>query len=134
MLTLAQFADIYGDTGITECDFRVLEGLSCDLIDSITGYSVTGADALPPVTRSLLEKAVAAQILFILQNGGAAVVMSGASGEGFAVGKVRVEAQKESTSAALAHGYISPAVYALLGPTGLLGRCAECFDPYRLPY
>lgn len=133
MLTLAQFADIYGNTGVTENEFAILEPLACDLVDSVTNYAVTGADNLPPFTRSLLEKAVAAEILYLIENGGAAVVMSGGTGEGFTVGKVRVDAEARA-SAALAEGFISRAVYALLGPTGLLGRRTECFDPYRLPY
>lgn len=134
MLTLAQFEDIYGNTGITQSEFDILEPLACDLLDSITNYAVMGADRLAPIQRLLLEKAVAAQVVFFIQNGGAAIVMSGSAGEGFTVGKVRLEAAEARKSAALAPDMISAAVYALLGPTGLLGRRAECFDPFRIPY
>lgn len=133
-ITYSDFIDYYGNnTVVLEQDFQMYASTASDLITAITGYRVT-ADTfggLPVFVQDAVKKATAAQVLFFGENGDVGSVISGQIGEGFTVGKVSVQSGGQRSSAwASARDMISPMVYVLLGPTGLLERRVPCLDRF----
>jgi hypothetical protein len=133
-ITYAEYITYYGEnTMVTEADFPVYASTASDLISAVTGYRVTEdkIDCFPDPVQDAVKKATAAQVLFFAERGDVGSVVSGTSGEGFTVGKVSVQSGGQRTSAwASARDMISPMVYVLLGPTGLLERGVPCLDRF----
>ena len=133
-ITYADYISYYGtNTVVLETDFPVYANVASDLIDAVTGYRVTADNfsSYPVFIQNAVKKATAAQVLFFGEHGDFASVLSGTSGQGFTVGKVSVNAGGAKASAwATAKDMISPMVYALLGPTGLLERGVPCLDRF----
>ena len=78
---------------------------------------------------TLYKKAVCAEVDYFALNGFESV--SGGNDRGFTVGKVSVQSGGQRSSAwASARDMISPMVYVLLGPTGLLERGVPCLDRF----
>lgn len=130
----SDFTRYYGDnTVVLETDFPVYASTASDLISAVTGYRVTvdNIDCYPDFVQDAVKKATAAQVLFFAERGDVGSVVSGTSGEGFTVGKVSVQSGGQRTSAwASARDMISPMVYVILGPTGLLERGVPCLDRF----
>lgn len=133
-ITYTDYTDYYGvDTVVLEQDFQVYAETASDLITAITGYRVTADNFSdhPVFIQDAVKKATAAQVLYFGENGDVASVVSGQTGAGFTVGKVSVQSGGQRSSAwASAKDLISPMVYALLGPTGLLERRVPCLDRF----
>ena len=130
----SDFTRYYGDnTVVLETDFPVYASTASDPISAVTGYRVTEdkIDCYPDPVQDAVQKATAAQVLFFAERGDVGSVVSGTSGEGFTVGKVSVQSGGQRTSAwASARDMISPMVYVILGPTGLLERGVPCLDRF----
>ena len=134
-ITYDEYVTYYGTPPVQESDFTVYAEQASDLIDVLTEYRIMrgGLSALPDLVQKLVKKATAAQVLYFIQNGGVEAVESGQTGQGFSVGKVRVDgdsryrAQNISKRGAL---MISPMARALLEQTGLMERVVACYDRY----
>ena len=134
-ITYDEYVTYYGTPPVQESDFTVYAEQASDLIDVLTEYRIMrgGLSALPDLVQKLVKKATAAQVLYFIQNGGVESVESGQTGQGFSVGKVRVDgdsryrAQNISKRGAL---MISPMARALLEQTGLMERVVACYDRY----
>ena len=134
-ITYDEYVTYYGTPPVQESDFTVYAEQASDLIDVLTEYRIMqgGLSALPDLVQKLVKKATAAQVLYFIQNGGVESVESGQTGQGFSVGKVRVDgdsryrAQNISKRGAL---MISPMARALLDQTGLMERVVACYDRY----
>lgn len=121
------------NTMVLEADFPVYANIASDLITSITGYRVTvdNIDSHPALIQDAVKRATAVQVLCFGEHGDFASVVSGVAGEGFTVGKVNVQSGGQRTSTwALARDMISPMVYVILGPLGLLERSVPCLDRF----
>jgi hypothetical protein len=133
-ITYSEYTTYYGEnTMVTEADFPVYANTASDLITSITGYRVTAdiIGSLPAFMQDAVKKATAAQVLFFAEHGDVGSVVSGTAGQGFTVGKVSVQSGGQRSSAwASARDMISPMVYVILGPTGLLERGVPCLDRF----
>lgn len=131
-ITYQQYVLVYGVPPIPEADFPVYATTASDLIDSITEHRIGragGISALPTLVQKLVQKATAAQVLYLVQNGLEAV-LAGQTGQGYTVGKVHVDGGNTGglTSAQL---MISPMARVYLEQTGLMERSVPCFGQYR---
>lgn len=133
-ITYDEYIAIYGACPITEEQFPVYAGLASDIIDSATQYRIEGLgglSALPQSLQTLVQKACAAQVLY-LQTIGLETVLTGQTGQGFTVGKVSVNGGALS-SGGLTAGQLmfSPSARALLEQTPLMERrvpvCSHLF-------
>lgn len=133
-ITYEDYTTYYGtDTMVTEAEFPVYANTASDLITAITGYRVTADNfsSHPVLVQDAVKKATAAQVLFFAEHGDVGSVVSGTAGEGFTVGKVSVQSGGQRISVwATAKDMISPMVYVLLGPVGLLERGVPCLDRF----
>lgn len=121
------------NTVVLETDFPVYADTASVLISAITGYRVTAENisSYPVFVQDAVKRATAVQVLYFGERGDVASVVSGTAGEGFTVGKVSVQSGGQRSSAwATAKDMISPMVYVLLGPTGLLERGVPCLDRF----
>ena len=131
-ITYEQYTQLYGTPPITEAEFPMYATTASDIIDSITQYRIEragGISALPAGLQTLVQKAAAAQVLYLAQNGLEAVV-SGQTGQGFTVGKVSVDGGNSGglTAAQLT---VCPMAKMYLEQTGLMERSVPCFDQFR---
>lgn len=136
-ITYADFATMYGDQGIAEEQFPVYATSADALIDTLTRYAIPrcgGLSALPLWVQRAVQRAAAAQVLYYVQNG-LETVLTGQTGQGFSVGKVRIDGGASRTGDAggneAAQMMVSPMAAALLEQTGLMGRDVGCYDPSR---
>ena len=131
-ITYNQHTLLYGVPPITEAEFPLYATTASDIIDSITEYRigrVGGISALPALVQELVQKATAAQVLYLTQNG-LETVVSGQTGQGFTVGKVSVDGGNSGglTAAQLT---VCPMAKMYLEQTGLMERSVPCFDQFR---
>jgi hypothetical protein len=123
IVDLAYYSTVYLGQEATDCDFPALEARAEDVIGVMTRWEATAdtiAD-LPPFQRTLVKKAVCAQIDFFAVNG-LDVIASSSNGPGFTVGKVSVSGRSGSElmrKGAMAD-YIAPIALMYLEQTGLL--------------
>lgn len=131
-ITYEQYVALYGDS-VPEENFPMYAENASDIIDAVTRYQIEqcgGISALPDFIQKLIQKAAAAQVLYLYQNG-LETVMTGQTGQGFTVGKVRVDGASASGSGnKAAQSILSPAALMYLEHTGLIGRCVPCLDQY----
>lgn len=131
-ITYEQYTQLYGTPPITEAEFPMYATTASDIIDSITQYRIEragGISALPAGLQTLVQKAAAAQVLYLTQNG-LETVVSGQTGQGFTVGKVSVDGGNSGglTAAQLT---VCPMAKMHLEQTGLMERSVPCFDQFR---
>ena len=123
IVDLAYYSTVYLGQEATDCDFPALEARAEDVIGVMTRWEATAdtiAD-LPPFQRTLVKKAVCAQIDFFAVNG-LDCITGNTDGPGFTVGKVSVSGK--SASAVIRHGgmaeYVAPMAKAYLEQSGLM--------------
>lgn len=131
-ITYDQYTQLYGTPPITEAEFPMYATTASDIIDSITQYRIEragGISALPAGLQTLVQKAAAAQVLYLTQNG-LETVVSGQTGQGFTVGKVSVDGGNSGglTAAQLT---VCPMAKMYLEQTSLMERSVPCFDQFR---
>ena len=131
-ITYEQYTKLYGTPPITEAECPMYATTASDIIDSITQYRIEragGISALPAGLQALVQKAAAAQVLYLTQNG-LETVVSGQTGQGFTVGKVSVDGGNSGglTAAQLT---VCPMAKMYLEQTGLMERSVPCFDQFR---
>lgn len=130
-ITYEQYTALYGAPPITETEFPMYATTASDIIDNITQYRIVegGLSALPALVQMLVQKAAAAQVLYLTQNG-LETVVSGQTGQGFTVGKVSVDGGNTGSLTA-AQLMVCPMAKAYLEQTGLMERSVPCFDRFR---
>lgn len=105
-----------------ETEFPAMEARAEDIICAMTKWQVSEATiaSLPPLTQTLVKKAICAQVDYFAVNGLDSV--AGSDGRGFTVGKVSVSGKSGSEMAhkGALSGEISPLVIAYLEQTGLM--------------
>ena len=123
IVDLAYYSTVYLGQEATDCDFPALEARAEDVIGVMTRWEATAdtiAD-LPPFQRTLVKKAVCAQIDFFAVNGLDSIT-GNTDGPGFTVGKVSVSGK--SGSAIMRRGemaeYVAPMAKAYLEQSGLM--------------
>lgn len=118
----AYYFTVYMGQEAAECDFPALEARAEDVVGAMTRWQVTAdtfAD-LPPFVRTLVKKAICAQVDFFAVNGLDSV--AGDSGRGFTVGKVSVSGKSGGDivrKGAMA-GSVSPMALLYLEQSGLM--------------
>ena len=131
-ITYEQYTALYGTPPITEAEFPLYATTASDIIDSITEYRVEkagGISVFPAWLQTLIQKAVAAQVLYLTQNG-LETVVSGQTGQGFTVGKVSIDGASADGMTAV-QLTVCPMAKVYLEQTGLMGRSVPCLDQFR---
>ena len=130
-ITYEQYQALYGTPPVSGPEFQMYAATASDIIDSVTQYRIVedGLSALPALVQTLVQKAAAAQLLYLTQNGLEAV-LSGQTGQGFTVGKVSVDGGNAGGLTA-AQLMVCPMAKAYLEQTGLMERSVPCFDRFR---
>lgn len=130
-ITYEQYQALYGTPPVSGPEFQMYAATASDIIDSITQHRIVegGLSALPALVQTLVQKAAAAQLLYLTQNGLEAVI-SGQTGQGFTVGKVSVDGGNAGGLTA-AQLMVCPMAKAYLEQTGLMERSVPCFDRFR---
>lgn len=131
-ITYEQYQAMYGTPLVSGPEFQMYATTASDIIDSITQYRIVeggGIAALPALVQTLVQKAAAAQVLYLTQNGLEAVI-SGQTGQGFTVGKVSVDGGNTGGMTA-AQLMVCPMAKVYLEQTGLMERSVPCFDRFR---
>ena len=119
------YTTVYLGQEASDCDFPYMEARAEDVIGAMTKWRVTADTiaSLPPFQRTLVKKAICAQVDFFAVNGLDSVASGESGGTGFTVGKVSVTASKRSgtsaTSGAMAD-FIAPMALAYLEQSGLM--------------
>ena len=122
IVDLAYFSTVYMGTEATDCDFPALEARAEDVVGAMTRWRATADTiaSLPPFQRTLVKKAICAQVDFFAVNGLDSV--AGSTGTGFTVGKVSISGKSGSDlvrKGAMAD-YIAPMALAYLEQSGLM--------------
>lgn len=116
------YATVYMGQEASESDFAALEARAEDVVSAMTRWRVTADTiaALPAFQRTLVKKAICAQVDFFAVNGLDSV--AGANDRGFTVGKVSVSGKSGSdlVRKGAASDYISPMVLVYLEQSGLM--------------
>ena len=121
-MDLAYYKTVYLGQEVSDCDFPAMEARAEDIICAMTRWAV-GADtiaSLPPFQRTLVKKAICAQLDYFGMNGLESI--AGSAGVGFTVGKVSISGKSGSDLArkgAMAD-YIAPMAIAYLEQSGLM--------------
>lgn len=131
-ITYDQYTAIYGTPPVTGAEFQLYANAASDTIDSITQYRIPragGVAVFPAWLQMLIQKATAAQVLYLTQNSLEAVT-TGQTGQGYTVGKVHIDggASGGMTAAQLT---VCPTAKTLLEQTGLMERSVPCFSQFR---
>lgn len=84
------YTEVYLGAEATETEFPAIEARAEDVVGAMTRWTVTADTiaSLPAFTRTLVKKAICAQVDFFAVNGLDSI--SASSGVGFTVGKVSV--------------------------------------------
>lgn len=123
-LTYAEYAALSGE--VPAEDFPQFDKAAENIIDLETQYQID-MTTLPSKIQSLVKKAVAAEIDFLMVYG-LDVVYSGSKPQGFRVGEVSVT---NSSSHEAKFTVLSPIAESILELTGLLSRHAHVVsDPF----
>lgn len=125
-LTYAEYAAISGE--VPAEDFPQFDKAAENIIDLETQYQID-MTTLPSKIQSLVKKAVAAEIDFLMVYG-LDVVYSGSKPQGFRVGEVSIT-NSSSTAHEVKSSILSPIAESILELTGLLSRHAHVVgDPF----
>ena len=122
IVDLAYYVTVYQGQEAGESDFAALEARAEDVIGAMTRWQVTADTiaSLPPFQRTLVKKAICAQIDHFALNGLDSV--AGNDGRGFTVGKVSISGRSGSDivkRGAMANN-ISPLAIMYLEQSGLM--------------
>ena len=121
----------YTGNGMEQTVFDNIVGIACDIVDSLTRYVVAqnGLSIFPEFIQTQFKKACAAECAY-LNLYGVDAAFTGIGGQGFTVGKVSVGDTMRKGGGSMANA-VSPMVYSLLQPTGLLYRGTAVYsDPF----
>ena len=125
-LTYAEYAALSGE--VPAEDFPQFDKAAENIIDLETQYQID-MTTLPSKIQSLVKKAVAAEIDFLMVYG-LDVVYSGSKPQGFRVGEVSIT-NSSSTAHEVKSSILSPIAESILELTGLLSRHAHVVsDPF----
>lgn len=122
IVTEDDYYNVYMGSECDPQDFPAMEAHAADVISSMTRWKATEDTiaSLPPFQRTLVKKAVCAQIDFFAINGFDSV-STGGGANGFTVGKVSVGGRNASESKGGAmSGHISPMALQYLEQSGLM--------------
>jgi hypothetical protein len=118
----AYYLTVYMGKEASECDFPALEARAEDVIGAMTRWQATADTiaSLTPFQRTLVKKAICAQVDFFAVNGLESV--AGDDGRGFTVGKFSVSGKSESdvVHKGAMSGNLSPLCVMYLEQSGLL--------------
>ena len=122
MVDLVYYKTVYMGQECSDCDFPAMEARAEDVIGAMTRWRVTEDTiaALPPFQRTLVKKAICAQVDYFAVNGLESI--AGSTGTGFTVGKVSISGKSGSDlvrKGAMAD-YIAPMALAYLEQSGLM--------------
>ena len=109
----------YGET-IAAADFPKFETRAQDLILGLIKKTEAQALQLPAGALLLVQKAICAEMEYLLEYGVNVSVYGKEAGGGFTVGKVSVQEGGGAAALSGAKSMIAPAVYVYLEQTGLL--------------
>ena len=109
----------YGET-IATADFPKYETRAQDLILGLIKKTEAQALQLPAETLLLVQKAICAEMEYLLEYGINVSVYGKEAGGGFTVGKVSVQEGGGAAALSGSKSMIAPAVYVYLEQTGLL--------------
>jgi hypothetical protein len=122
IVDMAYYTTVYLGQEASDCDFPALEARAEDVIGAMTRWRATAdtiAD-LPSFQRTLVKKAICAQVDFFAVSGLDSV--AGSTGTGFTVGKVSISGKSGSDmvrKGAMAEN-IAPMALAYLEQSGLM--------------
>lgn len=134
-ISIGEYAEMYGMPSVDPGAFPFLAQTASDIIDAATFYRVKnypqGLAGFDPMTQELVKKACAAEILYLIENGGVDSVVGATTRQGFTVGKVRVDGEGRSAQSSREKRGVSalaPMAVILLEQTGLMypAVCALC--------
>ena len=122
IVDLAYYKTVYLGQECFDCDFPAFEAKAEDIIGAMTHWRVTADTiaSIPPFQKTLVKKAICAQVDYFAVNGMDSI--AGSTGTGFTVGKVSISGKSGSDLArkgAMAD-YIAPMAKAYLEQTGLM--------------
>ena len=125
IVDLAYYSTVYLGQEASDCDFPALEARAEDVIVAMTKWRVTDDTiaSLPPFQRTLVKKAICAQVDWFAVNGLDSLASGTSSGEGFTVGKVTVNGwhiNGKADSAGAMAAFIAPMALAYLEQSGLM--------------
>ena len=128
----AYYVTVYMGREAPECEFPALEARAEDIIGAMTRWQATGDTiaSLSPYQRTLVKKAICAQVDFLAVNGLDSI--AGGTGQGFTVGKVSISGKSGSDLAhkgAMAE-YISPMALTYLEQSGLMNPAVPVVEGY----
>ena len=127
IVDLTYYTTVYMGQEASDCDFPALEARAEDVIGAMTRWRVTADTiaSLPPFQRTLVKKAICAQVDYFAVNGLESI--AGSTGTGFTVGKVSISGKSGSDlvrKGAMAD-YIAPMALAYLEQSGLMNPQVE---------
>ena len=111
MVDLEFYQDVYKGTECNQ-DFEQIELQASQIVNAITSYKIQNIDSYSDFIKTQIKLAICYQMDFINENGGVS-----SSGGSVAIGKFSYNTTATDNQIA-----VSPMVYMLLEPTGLLYR------------
>lgn len=121
----AYYSATYLGQGAQESEFPALEARAEDVIEAMTRWAAT-ADTianLPAITRTLVKKAICAQVDFFGINGLDSLAVD--TSKGFTVGKVTIQASAAARASGKMADSIAPLALMYLEQSGLMGPQVE---------
>ena len=122
IVDLAYYRTVYLGQEVSDCDFPAMEARAEDIVCAMTRWAVDADTiaSLSPFQRTLVKKAICAQVDYFGVNGLDSI--AGSTGTGFTVGKVSISGKSGSDlvrKGAMAE-YIAPMALVYLEQSGLL--------------
>jgi hypothetical protein len=120
IVDFSYYTETYMGTEADEASFPSLNAHASRIIGAITHWQVSEEtiENFPPMIQTMYRLAVCSQIDFLALNGVESVY--GGSGDGFTVGKVRVDGRSGASASGAMSMNISPAAKSYLEQTGLM--------------
>lgn len=120
LVTKTFYTDTYYGETIAAADFPKFEARAQDQILGLIKKTEAQVLQLPAETLLLVQKAICAEMEYLLEYGINVSVYGKEAGGGFTVGKVSVQEGGGAAALSGAKSMIAPAVYVYLEQTGLL--------------
>ena len=117
------YSTVYLGQEATETDFPALEARAEDIIGAMTKWQVTADTiaSLPPFQRTLVKKAICAQVDYFAVNGLDSIASGESGGIGFSVGRVSISGSASArASGGILAAFIAPMAMAYLEQSGLM--------------
>lgn len=122
IVDLAYYTTVYMGQEVSDCDFPAMEARAEDIVCAMTRWAVDADTiaSLPPFQRTLVKKAICAQLDFFGVNGLESI--AGSTGTGFTVGKVSISGKSGSdlVRKGAMSDYIVPMALVYLEQSGLM--------------